>query len=58
MLNQLENKLNGFFNERKDSSKKSSPGTQRQDFRLINPRSNTGERRTKHHLEELMNRKT
>jgi len=58
MLNQLENKLNGFFKGRRGSEKKSSPGTQRHDFKLINPRGVAGERRSKHHLEELMNRKT
>jgi|JI6StandDraft_1071083.scaffolds.fasta_scaffold16723_3 hypothetical protein len=50
MLNQLENKLTGFFNGRRGSEKKESPGTQRHDFKLINPRGVTGERRSKRNL--------
>lgn len=55
MLSQLENKLNGFFNGRRDSEKMSPLGTQRHDFKLIKPR---GTQERPRNLEELMNRKT
>lgn len=49
MLSNLEHKLNGFFNERKD---KESPNTRRHDFKVFNKSI------PKPQLEELMNKKT
>lgn len=55
MLNNLENKLNGFFRERRQSEpKKESPRTRRHDFKIFGKSAPKDQRP----LEELMNRKT